>query len=209
MTAQVLHAGPDRADRVLPAPPPKIRHRADARVYRGLTIGLLAIAVLAPVGLIVYQSFLDGPFFSPRSKLSLDAYGYVLTDPMFWKALWTTVLFAVGMVVIAVPLGGMLAFLLTRTDIRFKRLLEVLVLVPIPVPGQAQKTADPGRAPQAPWAPGPGWPPAASPPRRWPRARPATRSMSSIRANWTNTTSCCPAAIRARCASWACLRCAN
>lgn len=131
MTAQVLHAGPDRADRVLPAPPPKIRHRADARVYRGLTIGLLAIAVLAPVGLIVYQSFLDGPFFSPRSKLSLDAYGYVLTDPMFWKALWTTVLFAVGMVVIAVPLGGMLAFLLTRTDIRFKRLLEVLVLVPM------------------------------------------------------------------------------
>ncbi|MFJ1293847.1 ABC transporter permease [Paracoccus yeei] len=131
MTAQVLNAGPDRADRVLPSPPPKIRHRADARLYRGLTIGLLAIAVLAPVGLIVYQSFLDGPFFSPRSRLGLSAYAYVLTDPMFWKALWTTVLFAVGMVVIAVPLGGMLAFLLTRTDIRFKRLLEVLVLVPM------------------------------------------------------------------------------
>jgi iron(III) transport system permease protein len=132
MIAQTLAPGHSRdTASALPTPPPKIRHRADARLYRGLTIGLLAIAVLAPVGLIVYQSFLDGPFFSPRSKLSLSAYAYVLTDPMFWKALWTTVLFAVGMVVIAVPLGGMLAFLLTRTDIRFKRTLEILVLVPM------------------------------------------------------------------------------
>lgn len=132
MIAQTLAPGQSRDNAsALPAPPPQIRNRADARLYRGLTIGLLAIAVLAPVGLIVYQSFLDGPFFSPRTKVSLDAYAYVLTDPMFWKALWTTILFAVGMVVIAVPLGGMLAFLLTRTDIRFKRTLEILVLVPM------------------------------------------------------------------------------
>ncbi|SMO99642.1 ABC transporter permease [Paracoccus laeviglucosivorans] len=111
--------------------PPKLRYREDARLYRRLTIGLLAIAVLTPVCLIIYQSFLDGPFFSPRSQLSLSAYSYVLTDPMFWKALRTTALFAVGMVFIAVPLGGMLAFLLTRTDIRFKRMLEILVLVPM------------------------------------------------------------------------------
>src|SRR3546814_996478 len=35
------------------------------------------------------------------------------------------------MVAVAVPLGGVLAFLLTRTDIRFRRTLEVLVLVPM------------------------------------------------------------------------------
>lgn len=111
--------------------PPKLRYREDARLYRRLTIGLLAVAVLTPVCLIIYQSFLDGPFFSPRSKLSFSAYSYVLTDPMFWKALRTTALFALGMVFIAVPLGGLLAFLLTRTDIRFKRMLEILVLVPM------------------------------------------------------------------------------
>ena len=70
--------------------PPKLRYREDARLYRRLTIGLLAVAVLTPVCLIIYQSFLDGPFFSPRSKLSFSAYSYVLTDPMFWKALRTT-----------------------------------------------------------------------------------------------------------------------
>ncbi len=35
------------------------------------------------------------------------------------------------MVAIAVPLGGLLAFLITRTDVRGKRILEVLVLVPM------------------------------------------------------------------------------
>ncbi|MDY8109881.1 iron ABC transporter permease [Fulvimarina sp. 2208YS6-2-32] len=112
-------------------PPPKIASPIDARWYRNIAIGLLAIAVLAPVGLIVYQSFLDGPFFSPRSSVSLEAYRYVLTDPTFWIALRTTTIFAFGMVFVAVPLGGILAFLLTRTDIRFKRTLEILVLVPM------------------------------------------------------------------------------
>ena len=59
-----------------------------------------------PSALIVYQSFLDNPFFAPNVKLSLDAYRYVLTDSMFYEALWNTVIIAVGMVAIAVPLGA-------------------------------------------------------------------------------------------------------
>jgi iron(III) transport system permease protein len=113
------------------AAPAKMPIVANARLFRIAVIGLLTLAVMAPVGLIIYQSFLSGPFFSERAQLSLDAYAYVLQDPSFYKALGTTVLFAFGMVLVAVPLGGMLAFLLTRTDIRFKRLLEVLVLVPM------------------------------------------------------------------------------
>lgn len=107
------------------------RPAGDAQLFRRLAIGILAVMVLAPVGLIVYQSFLSAPFFSPRAELSLDAYRYVINDPTFYKALGTTTLFAFGMVAVAVPLGGLLSFLITRTDIRFKRLLEVLVLVPM------------------------------------------------------------------------------
>ncbi|TGT53476.1 iron ABC transporter permease [Mesorhizobium sp. M00.F.Ca.ET.170.01.1.1] len=107
------------------------RPAGDAWLFRNLAIAILALAVLAPVGLIVYQSFLSAPFFSPRAKLGLGAYSYVIHDPTFYKALGTTILFAFGMVVVAVPLGGLLAFLITRTDIRFKRLLEVLVLMPM------------------------------------------------------------------------------
>lgn len=111
--------------------PAKMPATGNARAFRVIVIGLLALAVLTPVGLIVYQSFLSGPFFSPRAALSLDAYGYVFTDRSFYKALGTTAMFAFGMVAIAVPLGGILSFLITRTDIRFKRTLEILVLVPM------------------------------------------------------------------------------
>jgi iron(III) transport system permease protein len=111
--------------------PAKMPRHGNANLYRRIVIGLLAIAVLAPVGLIIYQSFLTAAFFSPRAKFGLDAYKYVFTDKNFYKALGTTAVFSFGMVAIAVPLGGLLAFLITRTDIKGKRLLEIFVLVPM------------------------------------------------------------------------------
>jgi iron(III) transport system permease protein len=111
--------------------PARMPRHGNAGLYRRIVIGLLAIAVLAPVGLIIYQSFLTAAFFSPRAKFGLDAYKYVFTDKNFYQALGTTAVFSFGMVAIAVPLGGLLAFLITRTDIKGKRLLEILVLVPM------------------------------------------------------------------------------
>jgi iron(III) transport system permease protein len=111
--------------------PARMPRHGNASAYRIIVIGLLAIAVLAPVGLIIYQSFLTAAFFMPRAQFGLDAYRYVFTDKNFYKALGTTAVFSFGMVAIAVPLGGLLAFLITRTDIKFKRLLEILVLVPM------------------------------------------------------------------------------
>ncbi|MCP8895122.1 iron ABC transporter permease [Shinella daejeonensis] len=111
--------------------PARMPRHGNAGAYRIIVIGLLAIAVLAPVGLIIYQSFLTAAFFSPRAQFGFDAYRYVFTDRTFYQALGTTTIFAFGMVAIAVPLGGLLAFLITRTDIKGRRLLEVLVLVPM------------------------------------------------------------------------------
>ncbi|UWU25557.1 iron ABC transporter permease (plasmid) [Rhizobium sp. CB3060] len=111
--------------------PPKMPRVGNANAYRVVVITLLAVAVLAPVGLIVYQSFLSAPFFSARARFGFDAYRYVFTDKAFYRALGTTAVFSFGLVAIAVPLGGVLAFLITRTDIRFKRILEILVLVPM------------------------------------------------------------------------------
>ncbi|MBP2236531.1 iron(III) transport system permease protein [Sinorhizobium kostiense] len=111
--------------------PARMPRHGNASLYRRIVIGLLAIAVLAPVCLIIYQSFLTAAFFSPRARFGLDAYRYVFFDKNFYKALGTTAIFSFGMVAIAVPLGGLLAFLITRTDIKAKRLLEILVLVPM------------------------------------------------------------------------------
>lgn len=99
--------------------------------YRRIVIGLLAVAVLAPVLLIIYQSFLDDAFFAKGAVFSFSAYQYVLTDSSFYEALINTAILSVGMSVIAVPTGAVLAFLLTRTDIRWKPVLEIIVLVPM------------------------------------------------------------------------------
>jgi iron(III) transport system permease protein len=99
--------------------------------YRFLVIALTALVVLAPISLVVYQSFLSDPFFMPGAKLSLAAYSFVLSESDFWNAFVTTVLLAAGMTIIAVPLGAALAFLMVRTDVPFRRALEPLLLVPV------------------------------------------------------------------------------
>ena len=92
---------------------------------------MVALVVLAPLGLIVYQSFLSEAFFSPTAAFSLGAYRYVLSDSGFHSAFGTSLLVSCGMTLIAVPLGSLLAFLLVRTDLPGKKLLEPWLLVPI------------------------------------------------------------------------------
>jgi iron(III) transport system permease protein len=61
-------------------------------------------AVLMPLGIILYQSFLDAPFFMPAARMSLSAYRYVLWDGDFHRAFLTSLAIAMGMTAIAVPL---------------------------------------------------------------------------------------------------------
>ena len=103
----------------------------DAAPFRVGVISLLTLAVMAPVGLIAYQSLLDNAFFDATAAFGLDAFDYVLTDPDFWQALRTTAVFSVGMGLVATPLGAGLAFLLTRTDLPGRRWLEPFLLVPM------------------------------------------------------------------------------
>ncbi|MBI3705982.1 MAG: iron ABC transporter permease [Rhizobiales bacterium] len=100
-------------------------------VYRFLVLGITALAVLAPIALVVYQSFLTAPFFDRAARLSLSAYSFVFAEEDFWQALWTTAAIAGGMAAIAVPLGALLAFLMVRTDVPGRQYLEPLILIPI------------------------------------------------------------------------------
>jgi iron(III) transport system permease protein len=100
-------------------------------IFRFGVIALMAVAVLAPISLVVYQSFLNDPFFMPAAKLSLDAYSFVFADSDFWTALGTTLVVAAGMALIAVPLGAALAFLMVRTDVPGRNWLEPLILTPV------------------------------------------------------------------------------
>ncbi|MGE0522619.1 MAG: ABC transporter permease [Variibacter sp.] len=99
--------------------------------YRFLVIAVAAVAVLAPLVLVFYQSFLDAPFFQPVTHFSLEAYSFILGESDFWDAFVTTLLIGAGMTAIAVPLGAILAFLIVRTDLPGRGWLEPVILVPI------------------------------------------------------------------------------
>lgn len=98
---------------------------------RSIVVVITLFAIFLPLGLIVYQSFLSQPFFMKSAVPTLDSYRFIFTDPDFYKALMTGLIVAIGLFVIAVPLGGILAFLMIRTDLPGRAWIEPLILVPI------------------------------------------------------------------------------
>jgi iron(III) transport system permease protein len=100
-------------------------------VPRYVVVVLATLAICAPLSLIAYQSLLSAPFFSPSKTVGLDSFRFIFDDPDLWKALRTSLLLAVGLCAIAVPLGGVLAFLMQRTDMPGRRWIEPLILVPV------------------------------------------------------------------------------
>ncbi|NDF95918.1 MAG: iron ABC transporter permease, partial [Proteobacteria bacterium] len=107
---------------------PWIRKRPFGRYA---VVATVAILVLSPLLLIAYQSSLNGPFFAESSHFDTGAWRYVLGARQFWRAFGTSAIVATGMVGIGVPLGAVLAFIMVRTDIPGRRILEPAVLIPI------------------------------------------------------------------------------
>ena len=99
--------------------------------WRSGVVGLTALFILAPVGLILWQSFLTDAFFNARAKLTASTYAFVLSDPGFRDALGNTLILSAGMVLIAVPLGALLAFLMVRTDLPGRRWIEPAIFLPL------------------------------------------------------------------------------
>ena len=84
---------------------------------RGVVVTITLIAIFLPLFLIFYQSFLNAPFFMPVREFGFDSYRFIFDDPDFAMAFKNGLMLAFGLTVIAVPLGGMLAFLMVRTDL--------------------------------------------------------------------------------------------
>jgi len=98
---------------------------------RGVVVVLTSIAIFLPLFLIFYQSFLSAPFFMPGKEVGLEAYQFIFEDPDFAMAFKNGLILAAGLAAIAVPLGGMLAFLMVRTDLPGRGWIAPMLLVPI------------------------------------------------------------------------------
>jgi len=66
--------------------------------------------------------------------LSLGNYVEVFTDPAYLKAIWNSLIISFWVGVIAVAVGSLLGWLVTRTDLPFKRAVRALVMASFVTP---------------------------------------------------------------------------
>ena len=96
---------------------------------------VLLLLLYLPLVVLFVFSFNDGTIISfPLRGFTLDWYERVLASAPLQRAIWNSVLVAVGSSVVATTLGTMLALLFARFEFRTKPLLAGLSVLPLIVP---------------------------------------------------------------------------
>lgn len=107
--------------------------------WLALTITLILFYLIAgPVGMLVASSFQQSGIslpFGPTARWSLQNYVDVFTDPDTWSVMGTTLTYSIGALVVATVCSIGSAWLIERTDIPARRLLYVIVVTGIGIPG--------------------------------------------------------------------------
>lgn len=96
-----------------------------------VTMVLVLVAVLGPIGMLLYAAFRTGTPGTPDASWTLDNVHQVYSSGEILGPLWNTVLTCGLGTLIAVVLGFFLAWLIHRTDIYGRRWLESSLLIPI------------------------------------------------------------------------------
>jgi len=89
-----------------------------------------------PIGLSLYYSFCEYSLLQPPVFIGLDNYTEMLADPVFWKVLWNTSVYAI----VALPLGMVVALgvaILLNVKTRGQTIYRTIVFLPSLVPAVA------------------------------------------------------------------------
>lgn len=96
---------------------------------------LLVVAlIVGPFVPLLYASLRDRPLYEAGGVLTVDPYRELFGDGAFWQAWGNTLAFASLTTVLAVLGGGLVAILVTRTDLAGRKALGGLILLPILLP---------------------------------------------------------------------------
>lgn len=93
-----------------------------------LSIAILVIVVVVPVALIFFNAFWVDGHFNLKDTIN------ILTQRDTYEALLNSLIIASGVTVMSTIVGTFFAWLVTRTDIPYKRFMKVLFLVPFMLP---------------------------------------------------------------------------
>lgn len=98
-----------------------------AAVWAAAALSLVFLMLL-PLGSIFWTSVVT------PAGLSFSHYLKVFTEPAYLKATWNTVVISFWVGVLAVAIGGLMAWLVTRTDLPGKRWVRALVMASFVTP---------------------------------------------------------------------------
>lgn len=98
-------------------------------------IAFFALTVALPIGQLLLSSFFQFFGFYQLDMLTLDHYRNVWQNREFWSAFANTMLLGVVGATATMALGGIVAYVTTRTRWRGRRLIDVLAWLPWMMPG--------------------------------------------------------------------------
>src|SRR4051812_36875697 len=122
------------ASAVTIAPPRRRLPDAESVALAGV-LAVLVLLVVLPVALLVWRSL------TPDGSLSFDAYRAAFAGISVGSLLVTTVAFAAGAALVGLALGTALAVVLVGTDLPGRRVVLVLAVSPLLLPGVLQTIA--------------------------------------------------------------------
>ena len=122
LTGRPPHPAPRRAGAGLPAWMPGWALLALLAYLVAVPLALLLVASLKPTGLPLDPG------------LGLVQFRTVYGDPGFYRLIGQTAQFAVGCAAVALLVGGVLAWLVERTDLPMKRTARVMIALPMVLP---------------------------------------------------------------------------
>ena len=105
---------------------------------------VLTVTTVAPIVAIVEDTFkihpgtIDAHLTGQTSGYTLVNYIDLFTSNLaktnLWEPLWNTVLLAVGTCVVSILFGGLFAFLITRTNLAWRKYLSSIFIFPYIMP---------------------------------------------------------------------------
>jgi iron(III) transport system permease protein len=111
------------------------RPRIDGRaIYLALTICVIGYLTIPPIATVFVASF-QSAFLSADSEWTYQHYVQSFTDPSYLGLIGNSLAYGLGTTCVATTLGAALAWLLMRTDVRFKTFIFVSASLPFFIPG--------------------------------------------------------------------------
>lgn len=111
--------------------------RARPWVAAGVVL-FFAVTVVLPVGVLVYASLLKfyaAPSVDALRTMTFDNYAEVVRNPLAGTALVNSLLLGLGAATVVMALAAVVSWVVVRTRLPGRRLLDLLAFTPIVVPG--------------------------------------------------------------------------